>query len=511
MKREADNYKAENGDGREVIRRTWSVCPVCFKRIPARQVRQGNQVFLEKECPEHGAFSAVVWRGEDLEEWRKGWPAQAEEPEGCPDNCGLCREHLQQTCCVLLEVTGRCNLRCPHCFAEGKIDGGGELLEADPPIETVKAWIDDIVSRGPSLIQFSGGEPTVREDLPELIAYAKAAGSKYVQLNSNGIRLGEDPDYVKTLAKAGLDFVFLQFDGLEDGIYEKLRGRPLTKLKQKAIVHCGEQKIGVTLVPMVVPGVNEHQTGAIVEYGLALSPVVRGVHFQPVSYFGRYETPPADEERITLPEVLKAIEEQTEGRVKKEFFAASCCDHPMCGFHGAFLALPEGLRPMTQKRDCCTPVTAEQNREFVGRRWKREETPETECCCGEASSAEDSCCCGEASPAGEPCCCEPAPAAQGECCCGETSPAEDSCCCEPAPAVQEESCCCGAPDPRDIYTGEASGFDEFLRLVQTYSFTITAMAFQDAYTLDLERLRNCSLHVYREGRMVPFCSRYLPR
>jgi uncharacterized radical SAM superfamily Fe-S cluster-containing enzyme len=51
--------------------------------------------------------------------------------------------------------------------------------------------------------------------------------------------------------------------------------------------------------------------------------------------------------------------------------------------------------------------------------------------------------------------------------------------------------------------------DAFLGRIKSHGFTITAMAFQDAYTLDSERLRRCSLHVYRDGRVIPFCARYL--
>ena len=85
----------------------------------------------------------------------------------------------------------------------------------------------DLTDPGKTLLQLSGGEPTVRDDLPEIVAYAKQAGCKYVQLNSNGLRLAEDEAFVKRLADAGLSFVFMQFDGVDDAVYEKLRRRPM--------------------------------------------------------------------------------------------------------------------------------------------------------------------------------------------------------------------------------------------------------------------------------------------
>ena len=216
-------------------RKTRSVCPVCLKNIPARlEQREDGSVFLSKECPEHGAFSADVWRGNvDFDTWTQCAQPLGELGTQCPQNCGLCPEHESGSCCVLLEVTKRCDLRCAFCFA----DGGQQ--EADMPMEQVKKAIDRIRTLcGKPLLQLSGGEPTLRDDLPELVRYAKEAGCSYVQVNTNGLRLARDPEYAQALAKAGLDIVFLQFDGTRQEIYEKLRGRPLLEEKIRAIDVC---------------------------------------------------------------------------------------------------------------------------------------------------------------------------------------------------------------------------------------------------------------------------------
>ncbi len=170
-------------------RTTRSVCPVCLKNIPARlEQREDGSVFLSKQCPEHGAFSADVWRGNvDFDTWIQCAQPLGELGTQCPQNCGLCPEHESGTCCVLLEVTKRCDLRCTFCFA----DGGQQ--EADLPIEQMKRAIDDICHLcGKPLLQLSGGEPTLRDDLPELVRYAKEAGCSYVQVNTNGLRLARD-------------------------------------------------------------------------------------------------------------------------------------------------------------------------------------------------------------------------------------------------------------------------------------------------------------------------------
>ena len=432
-----------------IIRRTLSVCPLCLQRLQAAVARRGDEYFLEKTCPVHGFFSVIVWRGTypSYEDWGAGYspPAADDDVPDCPDGCGLCPGHLQKTCCALTEVTRRCNLSCPVCFA----GAGGSAADTaaprggktDPPVSELRLQFERLVKEGSTFVQLSGGEPTVRGDLPEIISAAKAAGCENIQLNSNGIRLGEDAAYAKTLREAGLSFVFMQFGGTDDEKYVKLRGRPLLAEKKAAIKNCADAMLGVTLVPTLAPGVNEHNIGEIINFGISKSPAVRGVHFQPISYFGRYPRPPGNADRITLPEVLRAIESQTRGKLKPTDFAPSRCDHPYCGFHGDFVVLPKKmLMKLTPKAPapCCGDEHL-RNRNFVARRWNR--------------------------------------------------------------SAESEASCCDSGDIREL--------DAFAARLKSHGFTVTAMAFQDSYNLDLQRLRRCSLHVSEGGRMIPFCSKYL--
>ena len=419
------------------LRETRSVCPICLKNLPAALTRREDGVILlEKTCPQHGSFSVPVWQGlVDFESWLLGTePLPAGSALGCPGNCGICPEHEIGTCCALLEVTSRCNLRCRYCFADG---GGGE---PDPSQEELKAAIRDIAKTcGGPLLQLSGGEPTLRDDLPELVRYAREAGCSYTQVNTNGIRLARDPDYARRLKEAGLDIVFLQFDGTRNEIYETLRGAPLLETKLEAIRVCSELRIGVTLVPTVVKGVNDGNLGELVALAASLAPGVRGIHFQPVSYFGRYPGAPGAEDRYTLDRLMADLSDQA--GIPLESFMPSRCDHPLCGFHASFLIEPEGaLRPLSSiahsshSRGC-----ARDNREYVARHWRR--APE------------------------------------------ETPPSTDF--------------------SRDM------DFDTFLYRLRHNSLTLSAMAFQDAMNLNLERLHRCSLHVYDHGKIKPFCAKYL--
>lgn len=432
-----------------VLDRTESVCPECLVRVPALRVARGRDIYLRKECPEHGLFEAILWRGEPaFETWVR--PKISGPPEspltsiegGCPYDCGLCPDHRQQPCCVLIEVTQRCDLGCRVCFADA-----GARPTADAAIPVIGAWYRRLLDAGgPYNIQLSGGEPCVRDDLPEIIALGRSLGFPFFQVNTNGLRLAGDPTYVKALKQAGLSTVFLQFDGTRDEIHERLRGIALLGHKMQAIAHCAENDLGVVLVPTLVPGVNTDDIGRIVELAFRLLPTVRGVHFQPISYFGRFPQPPRDEDRITIPEVLRSIEVQTGGRIRSTSFRPCSGENAHCSFHGSFVLMPDGMVIAVTKHDaekscCAKPEHANEGarkaKEVVAKRWS---SP------------------GEAEP----------PAADG-----------------PGLGI----------------------WDTFLARARTHALAISGMAFQDAWTLDLDRLRECDvMTVSVDGLLVPFCA-----
>jgi len=448
---------------------TDSLCPQCLKKVPAFRIREADNVYLVKTCPEHGDFKSIIWRGDpDYASWSRTKPlnhptvTQTATVQGCPLDCGLCPEHAQQTCCVLLEVTSRCDLGCPVCFASS-----GETVMPDPGLDVIEGWFRLLrESVGRCNIQLSGGEPTMRDDLPVIIASGRDLGFPFFQLNTNGLRLASEPGYARQLKEAGLSTVFLQFDGIDDDVHRVTRGRPLRDLKEATVAACAEAGLGIVLVPTLVPGVNTDRIGQIIDYALRWLPHVRGVHFQPISYFGRYPHPPTNEDRYTLPELMRDIETQTEGRILASSLYPSGCGHSLCSVSGDYLLMPDGsLRSLTnhaKPRSCCDSGhgagtgerqnAAERQRSFIARRW---------------------------SASGDP------PAADGR---TVATAGED-------PAAGQ------TPDP-------IMSLDDFLdSRARGHSFTITAMAFQDAWTLDLERLQNCHLHVVAPGgRIVPFCA-----
>ena len=463
-----------NALNKMVFRKTRSICPVCLRNLPADLVRtEDGAVLLDRTCPDHGRFAVPVWQGlMDYDAWTYGADAlTADAGLSCPGNCGLCPEHESGTCCILLEVTRRCDLRCRYCFANG-----GDPA-AEPSFEDLQAAVRDIVRQcGSPLLQLSGGEPTLRDDLPALVRYAKEAGCSTVQLNTNGLRLAEDPAYAKALADAGLDIVFLQFDGTTDAVFEALRGRPLLAQKRCAVRVCADLGLGVTLVPTVVPGINDRDLGGIVRLAASLVPAVRGVHFQPVSYFGRFPAAaPGDGSsgspglrdgssgspagsRCTLDRLMTDLADQA--RIPVSSFLPSRCDHPLCGFRARYLIEPDGsLLPLTDITQAArTRGTAKDSRAFVARHWS-------------------------AAPNDGP------------------LPVSES-----GAAPQAPAACCTV---KTASLSDSMDFDTFLTRLQSGSLTLSAMAFQDASNLNIERLHRCSLHVYDAGRIVPFCAEYL--
>ena len=363
------------------IRQTESVCPVCLKKINAGiTVGEDRMVHMEKTCDEHGSFDTLVWEGDVISylSWAENdIPGRApltavSGTKGCPCDCGFCQEHQSEACCVLLELTSRCNLHCPVCFASAGEEG------TDLPVSEIIRQYDWLIAHGgPYNIQLSGGEPTMRSDLDEIIRLGKERGFTYFQLNSNGLRIAGEDGYAAWLKEAGVSCVFLQFDSLNDEINLKLRGRRLCEIKDRAVRNCISAGLPVVLVPVIAPGMNENEIGAVLQYALEHHPGVRGVHFQPLSCFGRCEVADVKQKtqwRITIPRMLKLIEEQTGGLMKASDFSGGGTESAYCSFHASYRKTGTEIRALARReRNCCCPVPSTEAMDFVSRQWGREE------------------------------------------------------------------------------------------------------------------------------------------
>ena len=302
-----------------------SICPKCLKPISGRIFQKGNRIFIEKTCNIHGQFNELYWS--DAEVFKKfnrflcdGSGANNSEgvKSGCPFDCGLCTNHKTATLLANIDVTNRCNMECPICFA----DAGGRVYE--PTIDQIELMLNNLRHQKPvpcPAIQFSGGEPTVRDDLPQIISMAKKKGFSQIQIATNGLRMAASTNFCRSLVLNGLNTVYLQFDGVTPEPYMKVRGRDLYPTKIKALdnLRRAGQK-SVVLVPTLAKGVNDQEIGAIVRFASNNLDIVKGINMQPVSFSGRIDSEEKAKKRLTIPDLFRLLEEQTGNEITRDDF-----------------------------------------------------------------------------------------------------------------------------------------------------------------------------------------------
>ena len=343
---------------------TRSICPECRRVIDAQIIIRQNRVYMRKRCPAHGWFEGLI--SSDAEMYvdsikfnKPGtMPLQysTEVKDGCPLDCGLCPEHKQHTCLALIEVNTGCNLNCPICFANA---GPGYSLT----MEQVEGMLDRFVELegDPEVVQFSGGEPTIHPRILDMVQAAKGRGIRHVMINTNGVRIANDDHFLEGLAKLRPS-IYFQFDGLEDETYRAIRGEALLETKLRALDRLAEVDLDVGLVMAVERGVNEHEVGAVLKFGLS-HPAVRGVAFQPVTHVGRH-IPFDPMKRITIPDVIHGIVDQTEGLFAlKDFVPVPCC-FPTCQVNSYALTDGKEVIPLPRVLDVDKYLDYITNRAF---------------------------------------------------------------------------------------------------------------------------------------------------
>lgn len=295
---------------------TLSICSTCLKRVDAKIVFEGDNVFMLKRCPEHGAEKVLI--ADDAAYYKniRNYNKPSEMPlkfntkthYGCPYDCGLCTDHEQHSCLTVVEITDRCNLQCPTCYAMSSPHYGRHRT-----VEEVERMLDIIVANEgtPDVVQISGGEPTVHPDFFAILDIAKKKPIRHLMLNTNGIRIAKDFEFTKKLASYMPDFeIYLQFDSFESEALHHLRGEDLTEVRKKAMQHLNELNLSTTLVVTLQKGINDDEIGKIIEFALQQK-CVRGVTFQPTQAAGRLEHFDPATDRITLTEVRRKILQQT--------------------------------------------------------------------------------------------------------------------------------------------------------------------------------------------------------
>ncbi len=306
--------------GEKFVRSTLSVCPVCYRLLPAVIFERDGKIWIRKECPEHGEVEEVYWGDAELYyraiKWDilgRGVPHHYIDVKApCPFTCGLCPIHLSHTALANLVVTNRCDLTCWYCFYYA--ERAGYVYE--PTLEQIEAMIDQLAKQGVTMaVQITGGEPTMRDDLVEIVKLLKRKGVRHIQLNTHGIRFIKPGgvELARKLREAGVNTVYLSFDGVT----------PRTNPKNHweiPLIFDAFRKAGMTsvvLVPTVIKGVNTHELGDIIRFAAMNMDIVRGVNFQPISITGMAKKREREALRVTIPDVIKLVEEQTDGQIGK--------------------------------------------------------------------------------------------------------------------------------------------------------------------------------------------------
>ena len=317
----------------KVFKQTTSTCPGCLSLLLVDVVVRDNRVYFKKVCDRCGPSEALV--SEDAAYYAKAYafaragtqPLQFRNKveHGCPTDCGTCDDHEQHTCLPIIEVTDHCNLECPICIVDNQysnhmstadfsrlIDG---LIEAEGLCESVA---------------ISGGEPTSHPEILELLRIASRPEIGRVVLITNGIRLSRDRGFAQAIKDSGA-YVGLQLDGFDDEVHRAIRGRDLQAEKDAALAILKELQIPTQLIFVATRGVNDHQIGRAVQLLIAEDHIL-SLNFQPAAYTGQgggaFAHDPMD--RLTIPGVIKRVEEQTGGAVLASDFFPLPCSHPQC-------------------------------------------------------------------------------------------------------------------------------------------------------------------------------------
>lgn len=331
---------------------TVSLCSTCLRRVGAKIVFQAGCVYLDKRCPVHGRERVLV--ADDIDYYQRArsdflkpgeMPLrfQTQVEWGCPYDCGLCPDHEQHSCLTLVEICDACNLACPVCYA-----ASGPHREGYRSLAEVEAMLDAVCeSEGePDIVQISGGEPSEHPELFAILDAARRRPIRHLMLNTNGVRIANDPAFAERLASYAPGFeVYLQFDSLRPEPLVELRGANLCAVRTRALERLEQLGVSTTLVVTLKRGLNDDECGAIIDHALAHR-CVRGVTFQPIQDAGRNQGFDPARDRLTLTEVRRRIAEQSPVFELDDLVPVPC--HPDCIAMAYALKSRGEVQPLTR-------------------------------------------------------------------------------------------------------------------------------------------------------------------
>ncbi|OQW94485.1 MAG: hypothetical protein BWK79_05740 [Beggiatoa sp. IS2] len=324
----------------KIYSHTLALCPTCRQKVNARIVESDEKIYLEKFCHTHGISKTLICSDVQWYQSSRDYvkPKQlplkvaVEEFKGCPESCGLCPEHQQHTCLPVIEITHKCDLRCPICLKN---------LDSIPQMTVAEFGniLDQLLEYEGTVpvINLSGGEPTFHPDLEQMLQLALDKGIVQTTVSTHGHRFLHD-DNLRKLFKETQTIVALQFDGFLPETYHYLRGRDFSQEKQEIIQLLENEGIPYSLVATVAKGINDQEIAAIVDFFFASKAL--SLMFQPATFTGHAGNLPAAELRLTIPDVVKEIEKSR--YVTPGDFNPLPCSHFSCFALAYYFNVSEG-------------------------------------------------------------------------------------------------------------------------------------------------------------------------
>jgi 7,8-dihydro-6-hydroxymethylpterin dimethyltransferase len=309
---------------------TRSLCAQCTRPVDARIVFREGGVWLEKHCPDHGDASARVassaeWYLDALSFSSPARPPEGGTPpaRGCPFDCGPCAMHQQRSALPVVPITSACNLDCPVCYTHNRNEAPFAITR-----DAFAQVLGDLAARGElDIINFTGGEPTLHPELPDLLRMARRAGVQRLTVSTNGLRL-VDEALVRELADVDARIV-LSLDTFDDAVDRALVGATTVQTKLRALDLLERHGVTTTILPAIAAGYNDRDVGPLFDLVLA-RPNVCSLELHTVAFTGDRGAAFPRAARITTPDLHRLLDAHSAGAVRASDFVPSPLAHPHC-------------------------------------------------------------------------------------------------------------------------------------------------------------------------------------
>jgi len=313
-----------------------SMCRRCRQIVPARVFFRQGQVWQQSLCPDPACGDAPPALIAADQNWflstvlkpmpdRSPLPGSHPPALGCPRDCGPCTLHASPCQLPVLSVTNACQLRCPICFTYNRADRIYHM-----PVDEMRKTVDWIVesSGQVDLINITGGEPTLHPQILDILDCCRRPEIGRVTMNSNGLRLAEDKALCQALAERDV-YVILSLNTFDPAVSERLHGRDVTAAKRQAIENLTAAGVRMTLLNVLIRGVNETALGDIWSL-MRQNDHILSLTVQTMTYTGQGGGNFPNTGQIPVDEAARIVCEQTGGELTFTDFVSRPSAHPLC-------------------------------------------------------------------------------------------------------------------------------------------------------------------------------------